>query len=136
MPIYLWKVRANLAAACAQIKPEVVLCHAPKFAWIARGLPELRGIPFLHWYSSCWKDEFEIDRPRGISRWIGGAVREKIERSLFKSIGSFLVLSQFMRSSLAAHGVSAEKIKVIRPGVDLDRYRPDPKTVYTPGGEL
>ncbi len=45
---------------------------------------------------------------------------------------AFHAISESTRDDLVARGVNWNKIRVIRPGVDLDRYRPDPAVLRSP----
>jgi glycosyltransferase involved in cell wall biosynthesis len=82
-------------------------------------LGALRKRPFVVHFHGPWALE---GRAEGGARW-KTAVRQRIERPVYDAATRFIVLSRAFRDVLERHySAAAERIRVVRGGVDLERF--------------
>lgn len=111
-------------AGLFQPRPDVVIATSPQFFTAVGGwaLAAARRLPFVFELGDLW--------PRSIVAV--GALRsglvinllERIELFLYRRANAVIALTQAFKDDLVARGIPAEKIAVIRNGVDLARYAP------------
>src|SRR5260221_2828501 len=105
-------------------RPDVVVATSPQFFTAIGGwaLAALRRLPFVFELGDLW--------PRSILA-VGAmppgpiiALLERVELFLYRRASSVIALTQAFKDNLVGRGIAAEKITVIRNGVDLQRYEP------------
>ncbi|MFH2204568.1 MAG: asparagine synthase (glutamine-hydrolyzing) [Elusimicrobiota bacterium] len=126
IPSFVRRAREHLAKAAAEARPDALIIHHPKAAWIAGGVPELAAVPRLYFFHSCWAREYQLDRSPTPLSMLGAWTRELLERSSLRAAGRVAVLSRFMQKEVSSHGVDPARIRLVAPGVDLDRFTPGP----------
>jgi glycosyltransferase involved in cell wall biosynthesis len=82
----------------------------------------LRGKPFVVHFQGPWGAESlaarEVTRPKALARWL-------MERIVYQRAAGAIVLSNAFKDLLVRrYGVRPELVRVVRPGVDLDRFSP------------
>ena len=118
---------SGLAAALLETRPDVVVATSPQpFAAVAGHLVGvLRRLPFVFEISDLW--------PASIAAV--GAIRhslplkglEMVELYLYRRAAAVVAVTGAIREDLIGRGISANKIAVVRNGVDLRRYGPRPR---------
>jgi glycosyltransferase involved in cell wall biosynthesis len=108
--------------ACLQRAPiDVVNVH---FALVAAPVVDLarrRRLPLVVNFQGPWSQELWV-AGAGVAK---SAVAKGIERYVYKASAAFVVLSHAFKQILSSeYRVPAERIHVIPPGVDIERFRP------------
>lgn len=107
-----------------QRRPDVVIATSPQFftAIAGWGIAAARRLPFVFELGDLW--------PRSIlavgalrQTWLIN-VLERIELFLYRRATAVIALTQAFKDNLVGRGIAADKIAVIRNGVDLERYAP------------
>jgi len=115
-------VQASTVVHCGRLLPEGLT------AWL---MNRWRRVPYI-----CWVHGEElayIAASRELSGWA---------RLVHRGAARLIANSHNTRGMLEAIGVPARKIRVVHPGVDVDRFRPDApgaaavRSRYAPNGEL
>ena len=119
--------------AFGEKRPDIVTATSPQFfcALGAWAHARLRGLPFVFELSDLW--------PASIMAV--GAMRKSALMRLFEALELFLyrhsdrviALTRDFKRDLTARGIAAEKIDVVRNGVDLSRYAPRPRDMAKAG---
>ena len=116
-----------VAVGSVQRRPDVVVATSPQFfAAIAGWLLSLR-----HWRPFV----FELGDIWPASIVAVGAMRpnlalylmEKIELFLYRRAAAVAALTRAFKANLVGRGIPADKIAIVRNGVDLSRYEPCPR---------
>ncbi|MGC8991665.1 MAG: glycosyltransferase family 4 protein, partial [Verrucomicrobiia bacterium] len=121
---YVWFMVAGFIGATRVAKPDVVVATSPQFFCAVAG-----------WVASCWHRcpfVFEVRDLWPDSIVTVGAMRrgvviralERLELFLYSQAEKVVVLTDAFRENLLKRGVPAEKIAVIKNGVDLSFFRP------------
>jgi glycosyltransferase involved in cell wall biosynthesis/O-antigen ligase len=110
--------RATLAAAR---HADVVNAHFPLYAFLPVCLG-VGGKPLVAHFHGPWADEALSSGRASVAK---AAVERAIERRVYSRAAAVIVLSNAFRDLLVEqHGVPAEKVRVVRPGVDLELFSP------------
>ena len=114
-------------AALFEQTPDIVVASSPQFfaavgAW---GLSRTRRIPFFFEIADLWPASIVAVgamRPGLLLRWM-----EKLELYLYKESAAVIALTCAFKEDLVRRGVDSAKVFVVRNGVDLLRYAPQPR---------
>ena len=102
--------------------PDVVVATSPQFFaavagwWIAR----YHGVPFVLEIRDLWPES--IVAVGAMERNAVIRLLERIERFLYRQANQIVVVTDAFKQSIAAKGIPEDKIKVLKNGVDLDRW--------------
>ena len=105
-------------------KVDVVIGTSPQFftvisAWL---LAIFKRVPFVFELRDIWPASITaVGAMRGV--WIIN-ILEKLELFLYRQADLIISVTHSFKSSLKNRGVSANKIKIVLNGVDLERYSP------------
>ncbi|WP_437974625.1 glycosyltransferase family 4 protein [Sorangium sp. So ce295] len=130
------KVRRSLAygsfalsaLSLAQIglpQADVLIATSPQFlaAVAGYGLSRLRGMPFVFEVRDLWPESIvavgALSAGHAVVRGL-----TRVEEHLYEASDGIVVVTQSFRERLIQRGVPADKIDVIRNGVDLGRFTP------------
>jgi colanic acid biosynthesis glycosyl transferase WcaI len=114
-------------AGLFQKRPDVVVATSPQFFTAIGGwaLAAIRRLPFIFELGDLW--------PRSIVA-VGAMpdgilidLLEQIELFLYRRAAAVVALTQAFKDDLTGRGIDAAKIAVVRNGVDLARYAPQPR---------
>lgn len=124
---YLSFMFSALIAGLFAARPDLVVATSPQFFAAVGGcaLSILRRLPFVLEISDLWPDSIVAVgamRRNLALRWL-----EKLELFLYRRAARIVVLTPAFRDNLVRRGVPLAKIDVVINGVDLQRYRPQPK---------
>ena len=118
------RLRLYAGAARRQaVEADVVDVHFGLFAWWPVRWGSLRHRPLVVHFHGPWSDESAASGAHAPAR-----VRLKlaVERSLYRRADELVVLSEaFKRLLVKDFGVAPWRVRVIPPGLDLDRFSPD-----------
>ena len=110
-------------------KADLVVATTPQFFNAIAGwaLSRLRKMPFVLEVSDLWPAS--ITAVGAIRK--GGLIRllERMELFLYRQAHGIVALTQAFKDDMVERGIDASKISVVINGVDLSRYRPQPKDV-------
>ncbi|WP_437503536.1 glycosyltransferase family 4 protein [Sorangium sp. So ce1099] len=106
-------------------RPDVLIATSPQFltAVAGYGVAKLRGLPFVFEVRDLWPESIvavgalpeEHPVVRGLTL---------VEEHLYRAADEIVVVTRSFRERLVARGVPADKIDIIRNGVDLGRFVP------------
>ena len=106
------------------LKVDVVIGTSPQFFTVisAWTLAKLKRVPFVFELRDIWPASITaVGAMRG--NWIIN-ILEKLELFLYRQANLIVSVTHSFKSELQNRGVSADKIKVVLNGVDLERYSP------------
>ena len=84
-------------------------------------LPSMGGKPLVFHFHGPWSAEARAIGQRSLKT----SIKKKVERLVFRRASSFIVLSNSFADVLELeYGIARERIHVVAPGVDLERFRP------------
>lgn len=108
-------------------RPDLVAVTSPQFfaAVAGCGLAMVRRLPYVLEVSDLWPDSIVAVGAMGRNPAL--RMLEKVELFLYRRAARIVVLTPAFRDNLVRRGVPAEKIDVVINGVDLERYRPQPR---------
>lgn len=98
---------------------------------LARGIRG-RGVLLISHFQGPWADESVVadGRPSASS-----ALKKIVERAVYSRSKLIIVLSQgFKERIVTDYGVPRERVQIIKPGVDLDRFRAEVDANRKPNG--
>jgi len=124
---YLSFMPAAILAACSVGRPDMVIGTSPQFftvcaAWM---VSILKRIPFVFELRDFWPESIKV--VGAIKSGPLLAILEAIEIFLYHRAAQIICVTERFKSVLIKRGVKAEKIHVIKNGVDLKRFYPIPK---------
>ncbi|WP_437830172.1 glycosyltransferase family 4 protein [Sorangium sp. So ce1153] len=106
-------------------RADVLIATSPQFltAVAGYGVAKLRGLPFVFEVRDLWPESIvavgalpeEHPVVRGLT---------VVEEHLYRAADEIVVVTRSFRERLVARGVPADKIDIIRNGVDLGRFTP------------
>src|SRR6266487_1181443 len=108
--LWLWRLSLAVLRACVSRKPDVVVCGHVVVAPAALLARALFGVPCV-----VFAYAYEIRRRR----------RRAVVGRLLRSADAVLAISAFTRSRVLEHRVAPERIHMLHPGVDPDRFTPN-----------
>ena len=103
-------------------RPDVVVATSPQFFaavagwWIAR----MHDVPFVLEIRDLWPES--IVAVGAMERNAIIRLLERVERFLYREADRVVVVTDAFKRSIAAKGIPEDKIKVLKNGVDLDRW--------------
>jgi len=106
------------------LKVDVVIGTSPQFFTVisAWALAKLKRVPFVFELRDIWPASITaVGAMRG--SWIIN-ILEKLELFLYRQADLIISVTHSFKSELQNRDVSADKIKVVLNGVDLERYNP------------
>lgn len=114
-------------AALFQERPDVVVATSPQFFTSVAGwaVAALRRRPFVFELRDLWPDSIQAVgamRPSMALRAL-----EKLELFLYRRASRVVSVTRSFRDNLGRRGIDREKVAVVRNGVDLSRYAPQPR---------
>lgn len=106
------------------LKVNVVIGTSPQFFTVVSAwtLAKLKRVPFVFELRDLWPASITAVGVMKAS-WIIN-ILEKLELFLYRQADLIVSVTHSFKSELKNRGVSADKIKVVLNGVDLDRYKP------------
>jgi glycosyltransferase involved in cell wall biosynthesis len=116
-----------LAAGFVLPRPDVVTATSPQFfAAVAGWLLGIRHWrPFVFELGDIWPAS--IVAVGAMHPSLGLRLMEQLELFLYRRSASVAALTTAFKANLVGRGIPADKIAVVRNGVDLSRYRPTPR---------
>ena len=111
------------AAGRAAPRADVVDAHFALFAWWPVRVGSLRRHPLVVHFHGPWAGESAVGADRlGMS----GRAKLLLERSVYGRADRLIVLSQAFADLLVRdYAIAPWRVRVLRPGVDLQRFTPD-----------
>lgn len=122
-----WQARAALARRSRQGPIDALFIHTQCASLLARGF--MRSIPTVISMDATPANYDQLGDGYGHRRqgMLAESLKGWIYRAAFRAASSLVVWSRWAGDSLVGdYAVPAEKIQVIRPGVDLTRFLPRP----------
>ena len=118
---------SGLVAALFEPRPDVVIGNSPQLAAAAAGygVGALRRVPFVFEVADLWPAS--IVAVGAVKRALPLMFLEKLELYLYRRAATVVALTAAIKDNLVTRGIAAEKIAVVRNGVDLTRYGPRPR---------
>ena len=106
------------------LKVNVVIGTSPQFFTVVSAwtLAKLKRVPFVFELRDIWPASITAVGVMKAS-WIIN-ILEKLELFLYRQADLIVSVTHSFKSELKNRGVSADKIKVVLNGVDLERYKP------------
>lgn len=128
-PLFFWLgLREIFKAIIKSQSCDLLVFNQPLAAFLSLLLKETRGLRKVHIFQSSWADELMV--MRGIRG--GGRFKpllllmRRMERAVLEQIPRIVVLSEFSKNRIVGpYGIDADKITVIPPAVDTDRFKPE-----------
>ena len=106
---WLAELTARTLVTCLTWRPDLIVCGHVITAPAALAARRLTGVPYV-----VFTYGYEIRRKRR-RRWIA---------RLLRGAKSVIAISQFTREAVLDLGVTPERIRILYPGVDADRFSP------------
>lgn len=121
---YVWFMVAGLIGATKVAQPDVVVATSPQFFCAVAGWLASRWhrCPFVFEVRDLWPDS--IVTVGAMRRGVVISALERLELFLYSKADKVVVVTDAFRENLLQRGVPAEKIAVIKNGVDLSFFRP------------
>lgn len=112
-------VRAEAGRVCPDPGTTVLDVHFALYGAAVLAGRRYRGV-VVHFHGP-WADESRAEGGRALSI----ALKRAVERYVFRRADRFVTLSESFRSLLVErYAVPADRVEVLAPGVDLERFRP------------
>ena len=124
---YLFFMVAAICGATRVKTPDVVVATSPQFFCAVAGyiVSRMKRRPFVFELRDLWPES--IVTVGAMKRGFAVRVAERLELFLYRKAACVVAVTNSFRENLIARGVPAQKIVVIRNGVDLEFYRPLPR---------
>lgn len=108
-------------------RPDVIIATSPQFFCALGGwmLSVARWRPFVFELRDLWPAS--IVAVGAMKRSLVIRLLEKLELFLYRSAAAIVAVTEAFRVDLVKRGIAGDKIHVVRNGVDLDRYQPQPR---------
>lgn len=105
-------------------RPDLIVATSPQFFCAVAGsnLAHLKRVPFVFELADLWPASI-----RAVGAMKSGPLLNAVERlelRLYRRSSAIVALTDSFRKDLISRGVPADKIAVVRNGVDLDRHSP------------
>ncbi len=110
-PAWLLRLGVSVLGTCLRRRPDLIVCGHVITAPAAVLARRLLGIPYL-----VIAHGYEIRRQR----------KRRLITRLLRSAAGVVANSQFTQAAVIALGVSPARVWVLHPGVDPEKYAPDP----------
>ena len=122
-PLALRVLRFAAAARKAATGARVVDAHFALYSALPLLLPSVRRRPLVVHFQGPWAAESQAALTSGGA---AVAVKRAVERLVYRRAGVAVVLSSAFGDLLVGdYGVASERVRVVAPGVDLERFAPD-----------
>ncbi|WP_374079944.1 glycosyltransferase family 4 protein [Bdellovibrio bacteriovorus] len=110
-------------------KHDFIISTSPQFftAISAWALAKVKRKPFIFELGDLWPESIRAVGAMK-SSWVLDQI-EKVELFLYRQSTAVIALTDDFKANLIHRGISAEKIFVVKNGVDLRRHKPEPKDV-------
>jgi colanic acid biosynthesis glycosyl transferase WcaI len=124
---FLSFMASGYLAGLFERRPEIVVATSPQFFTAVAGwaLGATRRVPFVFELGDLWPRS--ILAVGAMRKGAALAAIERLELFLYRHARAVIALTQAFKDDLVGRGIDAEKIRVIRNGVDLPRYAPRPR---------
>lgn len=124
---YMSFMLMGFLAGLFERRPDVVVATSPQFFCAVGGwaLSVARRRPFVFELRDLWPDSIVAVGAMRRGRIIRAL--EKLELFLYRRAAAVVCVTHAFRDNLMKRGIPADKIHVVINGVDLDRYRPQPR---------
>lgn len=117
LPIRWWALRRELRRMLAEQQPDLMVAHFALYTFPVLDL--IRSYPLVIHFQGPWALESYVEGGRGLET----RIKTILERAVYRRGTRFIVLSCAFRDILHSnYGVSAEHIRVVPAGVDVDRF--------------
>lgn len=108
-------------------KTDIIIATSPQFFTAVAGgaLGFFKRIPWIFEVRDLWPESIravEAMNKQRVLDWL-----EQLELLLYKKATCVVVVTEAFKDNLVRRGIKAEKIEVIKNGVMLDVYKPQPK---------
>lgn len=125
---YISFMVAGFFAGLFQQKPDVVVATSPQFFAAVGGwmLAALRRVPFVFELRDLWPASLEAVGALKGSRAI--RIFEHLELFLYRHARAVVCVTEAFVDDLVRRGIERQKLHVVTNGVDLDQYRPAPRS--------
>jgi glycosyltransferase involved in cell wall biosynthesis len=121
-PLVLRVLRFAAATRRAAASAGVVDAHFALYSVVPLLLPSVRRRRLVVHFQGPWAAE---SRSAGTSAGLAVAVKRAVERTVYRRADVVVVLSSaFERILVDDYGVTPERVRVVAPGVDLERFCP------------
>ena len=121
-PLALRVLRFAAAARRVVARARVVDAHFALYSVVPLLLPSVRRRPLVVHFQGPWAAESQAALTSGGA---AVAVKRAVERLVYRRAGIAVVLSRAFGDVLVGdYGVAPERVRVVAPGVDLDRFAP------------
>lgn len=107
---WVFRLCAAMLGACIAARPDLIVCGHVLAAPAALLARRVFGVPYV-----VFAYGYEIRRRR----------RQRIVRHLLRGADMVITCSQFTRSAVLGHGVTPERVHILYPGVDHERFHPE-----------
>jgi glycosyltransferase involved in cell wall biosynthesis len=117
LPTRLFAARRAVVQALAHQSFDLVVSHFALYA--APVLDKFRALPLVVHFQGPWAAEGSVEKRQMLRR----RAQHLVEAAVYRSASRLIVLSNaFARELASRYGVHEERIRMIPPGVDLDRF--------------
>jgi len=115
------------AAALVDPRPDVVVTTSPQFFCAMAGwlVTRMRRLPWVFELRDLWPASIVAVGAMKKSWTI--QLLERIELRMYRDAAAVVSVTESFKTDLARRGIDPAKIDVVMNGVDLSRYRPQPK---------
>ncbi len=108
---WLFHLSAATLWACSAARPDLIVCGHVLTVPVALAARRLLGVPYV-----VFTYGYEIRRRR----------RRRIVSRLLRGADMVIACSRFTRSAVLGHGVAPERVRLLHPGADPERFHPEP----------
>lgn len=124
---YISFMVTGFIAGLFEKRPDVIVATSPQFFCALGGwmLSVARWRPFVFELRDLWPAS--IVAVGAMRRTLAIRMLEKLELFLYRRAAAIVAVTEAFRDDLTTRGIDPKKIHVVRNGVDLDRYRPQPR---------
>lgn len=121
---YLFFMVASIVGSLPVSKPDIVVATSPQFFCSIAGylVSLLKRRPFVFELRDIWPDSIVTVGAMKANPAI--RLLEKLELFLYRRAVLIVVVTDSFRENLVGRGIPAEKIAVVKNGVDLDFFQP------------
>jgi glycosyltransferase involved in cell wall biosynthesis len=124
---YLIYCIAAIVAAPFLPRCDIVVSTSPQFFCGLAGyfVSRIKRVPWVLEIRDLWPESILAVGAMRNSRWI--RLLEWLESFAYRKADHIVSLTDSFKTHIVKHGASAEKVSIIKNGVDLDFYNPDQK---------
>lgn len=109
--------------------PDVIIATSPQLLCGLAGavVARMRGVPFILEVRDLWPESIVAVGAMPAGHPLIRAL-ERVEQRLYVEASAIVVVTDTFRERLLERGIASEKLHVIKNGVDLERFFPEPRT--------